>query len=329
MLGWNPVVAQSQNCAQALSSAQQLYAEGKLLQIDDVLRPCIKVGFSQEERVKAYRLLTLSFLFTNQKEKAEEAFIRLIRIAPDYVIDTETDPLLLQHLYQEYKTSPVVSFQLTLGGNRSLVEQMASYGPSESSGNYASKTSIQVGLSSNIYFKRQFSVQVGLLNTYYSFLYSNTILDYTTIRYTENQSWLNIPISLHYHFGRRKMVPYVFAGLQYQRLLSSTAAAIREQDIGRDLELNGIVAEERRQPQQLGLRTGAGINYRLKRLGILIQATYTHGLYNQVRTNKRYSNKELLYNYGYVDDDFKLHQLVVELGLTYSIYNPKKLKSKD
>ena len=321
-------MAQKADCAQVLSSAQQLYSEGKLLQIEPLIKDCLKSGFTQQEKEKAYRLLTLAFLFTEQKKKAEDTFVKLIRMAPDFVVDKENDPMLLQRLYEQYRTSPVVSFMLTIGPNRTSVNRMAAHGTTESEGSYVANTQFQVGIGSHLYLGKQLSLQLQVLSTDYSFNYKNTLLGYSDLQYQEQQRWVSLPLSIAYHFGQRKAVPYIFVGGQYQRLLSSEANVSRQQDIGRDIEDNNLDVSEQRHTQQIGLRGGIGLHYRLKRFGLMVQASYTQGLFNQAKVDRRYSNSRLLYGYGYVDDDFKLQHLAFEVGLTYSIYNPKKLKGK-
>ena len=55
-------IAQDQ-CAVALSEAEDKYDQGRLYEIPEILESCLEYGFSKEEKIRAYRLLTLSYLF--------------------------------------------------------------------------------------------------------------------------------------------------------------------------------------------------------------------------------------------------------------------------
>lgn len=331
-MAFAPSVWAQGDCGQNLARAQQLYDEGKLQQIPQFLNKCIKGGFTLEERIKAYRLLTLSYLFTNEQILADEAFVKLLRLAPDFKVDEENDPATLVHLYQSYRTAPVLSFSLIFGPNQTMVRrsQVHSLGNSNTDvGSYSGKIGFQVGLAANIYLRKNISLQIQATSTSRSFSYDEQLLGYTNISYQEKQQLLEVPISLCYHFGKnKKLLPYVFAGAKYQGLLSAKADIVRQQDISRNIDVNGLNMMEQRRSQNIELLFGAGCQYRVKRIGLFLQASFGTGIFEQAIGDKRYSINDLTYRYGYVDDDFATDHIGVQAGFTYSIYNPKKLKNK-
>ena len=326
-----PSVWAQGDCGQNLARAQQLYDEGKLQQIPQFLNKCIKGGFTLEERIKAYRLLTLSYLFTNEQTLADDAFTKLLRLAPDYKVDKENDPATLVHLYQSYRTAPVLSFSLIFGPNQTLIRrsQIHSLGNTNTDGgSYSSKIGFQVGLGANIYLRKNISLQIQASTTSRAFAFDEQLLGYANISYQERQRLLEIPVSLFYHFGRNKLLPYVFAGAKYQYLLSAKADIVRQQDISRNIDVNGLNMMEQRRDQNVELFFGAGCQYRIKRVGLFMQASFGTGIFEQVIGDKRYSINDLAYRYGYVDDDFATDHIGLQAGITYSIYNPKKLKNR-
>ena len=41
------------------------------------------------------------------------------------------------------------------------------------------------------------------------------------------------------------------------------------------------------------------------------------------------ANNELLFRYGYIDNDFKINSIAISIGYIKPFYKPKKLKKKD
>ena len=56
------VQAQS-SCAQTLRNARATYDQGRLHELPDLLAGCIGNGFTQQEKVEAYKLLTLAYIY--------------------------------------------------------------------------------------------------------------------------------------------------------------------------------------------------------------------------------------------------------------------------
>ena len=52
-------MAQQEDCAFKLREAQQLYNEGRIETVPGMLQPCIQRGFTQEERLQAFKLIIL------------------------------------------------------------------------------------------------------------------------------------------------------------------------------------------------------------------------------------------------------------------------------
>ena len=96
----------AQNCTQSLRNAERAYAEGRIGEIPTLLDLCLRGGFNKAEQVKAYRLLTLSYLYQYETASAEKAMLSFLREAPDYKLDPN-DPAPFVKLYKRFRTSPV------------------------------------------------------------------------------------------------------------------------------------------------------------------------------------------------------------------------------
>ena len=60
------------NCFLSLKEAEKLYDQGKLELVYPTLSNCLNDGFTKEEKVQAYRLLVLTYLFDDKTQKAEQ-----------------------------------------------------------------------------------------------------------------------------------------------------------------------------------------------------------------------------------------------------------------
>ena len=77
-----PAYGQSTSCAQTLRLAQSVYDQGRLQELNGILQNCLQNGFTKQERVEAYKLLTLSYIYQEEPEKADEAMLDLLRTDP-------------------------------------------------------------------------------------------------------------------------------------------------------------------------------------------------------------------------------------------------------
>ena len=75
-----------------------------------------------------------------------------------------------------------------------------------------------------------------------------------------------------------------------------------------------------------GLIGSLGVKYKVKAGYWFLDAGYSHSLSSAVNPEDRYSNSELLYEYHYVDDNFKVSNIFVSIGYKRLFYKPKKLK---
>ena len=60
------------NCPRILKKAQTFFDEGKISEVATMLESCLndKNGFTKEEKIKAYKLLVLTWLYFNEQIKA-------------------------------------------------------------------------------------------------------------------------------------------------------------------------------------------------------------------------------------------------------------------
>ena len=347
---------QKEDCAIVLKNALKTYDEGAIEKVVDMLQGCMENGFSKEEKVQAYRLLILTYLFENNRTEAERNMVKLLKMEPEYQVNSAVDPPEFIKLFESYRTMPVFSMGLALGINFSVVSVLKNYSidivDPKTKIKYHSKVGFQVALNYNHYlFDRcELSVEASLgTNT---FQYQNDLIDFANVTFKETQSWIKLPVSATYDFGKgKKFKPYARLGASVGYLFSDNANIVRTYPLednssssaGKHAPVTSptISLKKYKYTDQFGstqttnlrntfnywILVGGGIKYKIKRGFVVLDVRYNLGLLNQVNTANRYSGiSDLVFKYYYIDSDFKMSDLAVSLKYVRSFYKPKKKK---
>ncbi|MFL5728867.1 MAG: porin family protein [Cytophagaceae bacterium] len=319
-------------CSQTLKKAQKEYDEGRLTEVPGVLESCLKGGFTRDQQLQAYRLLILTYLFTDEPELAEQNLLNLLKEDPEYKINPGVDPAEFVTLYNTYNTSAVISIGLTGGANQTRPHLMRTFSTdnSHNKATYTPHVGFQGGLSADILIKKAFQVTTGFQIAQKNYEYSNSMFNYTNLNLKESQLWMEMPLALKYNFGyKKKLVPYIYGGAVGGLFLSSSGKLTRISNTG-DNNASGpnVSLTSLRNKINYSALAGAGLKYKLGYGYISLDIKYTVGLKDIANANKRYSNDDLVYFYGYIDSDFKLNNFYVSVGYFKSFYHPKKLKKE-
>lgn len=328
-----------EDCAISLKNAQKTYEEGAIEKVAEVLAPCLEKGFSKAEKVEAYKLLVLTSFFENNRVEAENYMVKLLRLDPEYQINSAVDPPEFIKLYESYRTLPLYTIGASGGGNFSFVKVLNKFSVADaenSAGKYSAAVSYQVGVNVNRYLfdKAELSLDILFINNRFRYgnddMFGYTSIDGTVT--TESQNWLGIPLSMTYDFTKNKIRPYGRLGGGVGFLLSDNLRIERKKEgvsfaEGPDIDLLDPVSH--RNKTNYWICAGAGVKYKIPRGLMIFDVRYNLGLVNQVNGNERYSNTELLYKYYYVDSNFKVSNLAFSVGYVRLLYKPQKKKIKN
>jgi hypothetical protein len=108
------VRAQS-TCAQTLRLAQSVYEQGRLQELEGLLAGCLENGFTDEEKVNAYKLLTLTYIYLEEPEKADRTMLSLLQTNNEFAPNDAVDPAEFVALYHTFRTWPIYRVGLKLG----------------------------------------------------------------------------------------------------------------------------------------------------------------------------------------------------------------------
>src|SRR5438105_6022452 len=105
-IGFSAGFAQTTSCSQTLRLARSTYDQGRLHEVATLMEKCLKGGFTQQEKVEAYKLLCLTYLYLEEPEKADDAMLNLLRTDPYFEVNKQVDPAEFIALYRTFRTQP-------------------------------------------------------------------------------------------------------------------------------------------------------------------------------------------------------------------------------
>lgn len=327
-------------CAVALSDAEDKYDQGKLYDIPEMIQSCLEGGFSKEEKVRAYRLLTLTYLFLDYYQEADSSYLKLLKLAPEHNINDELDPMEIINHHGKFTTKPIYYVTMgKLGFNFSQATILLDYSLSRSDNNskrYSSIVGFHAGFGgerviyNNLHISGEFFLSRKILHL------SDTHWDFYTTNMDINHTEIEIPISLKYYFPTGRINPFALGGVSPSMLIESNIQNIEGAYIKSDEAFPvqprpEIGTSKFKNTFNYSLFVGGGINYKIGLNYISFEARYSMGMMNVTNTENRWredfvEGRDLKFPSGHVDDDFKINNLSFFMGFVKPLYKPRKIK---
>ena len=323
--------SQEDECAFKLREAEKLYQQGLIEEIPELIGNCLESGFNKEDKLQAYKLLILTYLFEDEVQSAENAMFEFIKKYPEYEI-VPTDPVDFVYLYESYKAVPIVSFGATLGGSYSIATVKEPWGTNNLNGALGSYNhsgmGLQFGLKFNVFIHDKIEFNSEILYTQNKFeFYDENFLGIYTQSFDEMQIRLDIPLTFTYDFDlHKKIKTFVRGGLCMGILMDDYVLASNTYNDNSLEPLTGVdfKVNDQRKTLNYWAVTGTGIKYKIARGYLIYDIQYHLGLSNQVIPENRFSNADELFYYKYVSNDFWVSNFVMRVGYVYSLYKPTK-----
>ncbi|NLR90656.1 outer membrane beta-barrel protein [Flammeovirga agarivorans] len=323
----------AQECEEAYNRANTLYAEGKLLQVPYELNNCIERGFeSSAKQLNARRLVILSYLYSDRVVEAEDAMLQLLKENAEYK-PTSSDPAELRNLYEKFRTRPIMSLGLVGGAtyNQATVSNTFGVGAKENYSNveYQPQVSFKAGVSFSFYLSQV--IQINISPTYESIVFETVErpLDFSTTTMRENQNWLHFPLTMRFVIlPKQKVKPFIGLGgsarMQMNASIEGTQAYDSEEIA--DIEATTIDISKQRQEMLYDAIVQLGIQFKTRFSHWSIIGSYSYAFQDFNKPNARYDNSELIFSYGYIDNDVKMDVISLTVGIAYDFYKPKKYR---
>ncbi len=358
----------AQNCTQKLVQAERDYEAGRLAGIPNALAACLanKDGFSKEEQIRAYRLLTLVHIFTDNEPAAEEALVKLLKADPEHLLDESTDPAELFYMYDQFQVNPIFRLGLRVGVNQSLPSVMETFTTSNTNfdakfynGNEDGSAFTNLGstvlalgfwgeLTIEKHLGKGFEAVGGFQGRLSSYnvdnFYSNELegtlsedLNEELISTLTNQQFYGrVPLYIRYTYNYRRRTgvkPYAILGVSGDYLLSAVYSDATRGG-GTPFTLNATAGEDDlKQFDQVNdfnvsAFVGLGIKIPARTHFLTFEFRYDNSFLNYINADNRYANQVVSFDLAHVEDNLTLNFVSFSVGYIHSIYNPKKKEKR-
>jgi hypothetical protein len=332
--------AQLTSCTQTLRLGRSIYDQGRLHEIPSLFEKCLASGFSKEEKVEAYKLLCLTYIYLEEPAKADEAMLNLLRTDNYFEVKPGSDPAEFIALYKGFRNWPIYRIGAKLGVNATQPNVVSSFPVASGEGSTTSEfkytVAFQFGASADLPTKFLERNGVKPLTFHADLLYQQKKFELTsvvdrggfnnTLTSTETQSWIALPLSVQYMFWMKKFNPYVSIGPSVDYLLNSKVRLSR-------LRANTTSVEERTidvQREKFNVSAVASLGAKLPMGGgfLVFEISYIHGLTNVNSEENIFYNSAASLDYTYSDAVYKLSSVSVSASYLFNKFNPKKLSRK-
>jgi hypothetical protein len=338
--------AQTQSCALALNRAEDLYEQGKLLEIETArFTDCLNNGgFSEGEQVRARKLLIKMAIFTDNEPRAEQELVELLQIDPVHELEQE-DPTEMTVLLNKFRTWPIYRIEGYGGANMALTGVAQEYTTFDKPEKvYANDLGFQVGVRVTKHLRYLLTgLEVGGGFEFRSSSYTVTQepivgnIDqdpYFSTLIKNRQATLRVPLFARYNFNysvNGRFIPYVFAGGSLDYLISAKYAdASRSGGITASFSNNNfsdLKAFDQVNNLNMSIVGGLGAKFNAGKGNFLFgEVRYDKSLMLYNVPEERYSNPQLVSDLAYVEDDVFLNYVTVNIGYVRSIFKPVKLR---
>lgn len=342
-----PMQAQQLDCTAALNEALTKYESGQIASID--LSTCLKTkGLKRAKLIDAYELMTEVALYEDSTEKAREYFRGLLFYNPLFKIDTLNHSYDLIYLAQTYNRRPFLIVNGSVGVNMTHVQQLQNYGVDNTQRVANNYFPLLTGLSGrfgvSLPVGNHFEISTELAVAFRRYDYSDSMLIsvnsqnptgeqgvlYSNLRFVESQLWLSLPLCVQYNFTEKKrLLPYVYGGASADWLLQASLNGARRSNsaglAGGDEGRINLMSNQQSQRENFNFSVMAGLGTRLRigRNFLFIDLRYESNFLNIVNPDNRYANKELLYNIGFIDNDFRTRGVSLSIGFAKALYTAR------
>jgi hypothetical protein len=308
-----------QSCQDKLLEAAKSYNVGNIANTIELASSCV-LSEDVSDQWQAYRLLAMSHLANQQKEKALAAAENMLERYPLYEPNLLEDPKDFTTLLKEINLIPKFSLGLNVnyGVNWSNPVVTGSYTPAPyDEKRYSSKGGYQFGIVIGYNISERHSLDFSLINRSrkYGMSYSVFGSDY---QIDETVKSIDFPLMYSYTFFPRKRLRASVSGGAFASTLINSFNDLQLNNPEESREIKHYSSMVRRNTFQYGICGGVSLIYKLKKAHISANATYYRNLSNLTLESGRYDNPTLIYDFFYLDDDLQLDNIAVSFG--YHLY---------
>lgn len=352
------VAAQSSSqCARALTQAELAFEQGRLADIitnynnqTSGFTRCLEQGvFTIDEEIRAYKLLTKAYLFQDDEQKAEEMFIKLLKVDKEHQLAPE-DPAELYLLKDKFQTEPILRVAVRGGFNKTLPKVIQNFNTFQVGDKRYNENGNDTGLGIGFWVEalaerhitKGIEVGTGLQYRITTYEIEGEMIENDLNYVAKNtSSMLRVPLLVRYSLNYDKkdsdgkrigFMPYIFVGGSFDLTLSAKYVDARRTG-GTAYTLpagsDDLKSEDQVSSSNISIMGGIGTRFRVGRAKVdffSIELRYDNSLLNYINPDNRWANEDLNYGVGHVEDDLTINTVSISVGYTRSLYIPRKRK---
>lgn len=351
--GWT----QTLDCEQTIALATEEFNAGHFYSVPSLLNDCLK-SFSREQRLRAYLLLTQTYLLLDDPIGAERSYLEILTANPEFVPDEQLHAIDIVYLSKRFTATPKFAWFVGTGSNVSPVRVIRDLDIMEDADErYTLRAGYHFGVGGEYSYNDNVRIraEINYLHTTYR-SEANKYFNLDVKTFIDRQTWINVPLYLCYADNVGAYRPYGYVGYSIGRLFSDRAtielrrvnAVMAGNDEGR---ITGNETESfeaaspyfnflnRRNEFNQSVIFGGGVRYKIGLDFVFAELRYSAGLRNIVNTETRYGDYALdpisgewitsadpFSQYAHVDDYLRLDNLAITLGFVRPLYKPRELK---
>lgn len=342
---------QASTCTQTLRLVQSTYEQGRLHELEALMQGCLENGFDDQQKVTAYKYLTLAYIYLEEPEKADATMLKLLSTGQAghfFATNEEVDPAEFVALWRKFRRDPLFRVGIKLGPTSTMPAITETYyvvSHAAGNGKFSPKVNFSFGLvfEKDFYkFIKKFSIApevmfVGRSTSYTNpnFNYSDQNPDIAAIslkKSIQKQSWLDLNLLAQYKFKEKdkhsekpsKFNTYVSVGPGISYLLNSSNELETKVEGKGSITGPAIKFEPAFKTLAYSAIISIGSKIRFGGFYLTGDIRYQCGLNNVVNKSKR-SIPEALFNYGYVLPNYRQNNVTINIGLVIPYFSPKKV----
>jgi hypothetical protein len=308
---------------------------------------CLKDGiFTKEEEIRAYKLLTKTYIFLDREREAEENLVKLLGVDKEHNL-AKDDPSELYFLYDKFKTEPIFRVGFRVGTNASNPYVIQNFNTTVGEKKYngaGAESGLGIGFWGEAliekYLKNGTELAAGPQIQIANYKVES---DFSGLTYNvQNQSvMLRAPVFARYNFGydkrdidnnRAKLIPYAFLGASFDylikaRYVNTSRTGGTTYTLPSDDQEASLSDRDQVVKSNVSILGGLGFKLRVQNVNFFtLEVRYNNSLFNYINAENRYINDVVRTNIGFVEDDLTINTFAISAGYTLSLYKPRKRK---
>jgi hypothetical protein len=336
LINVSSIIFAQESCTENLGYAHDAFERGQIDEVPKYLENCLSSGFTKEEKIAAYRLLTLCDLYYNRSEGAAINMQKMLKANPEYKLQ-DIDPSEFQKLYGNFRTTPVFIWGVKGGIGLVQLYDIRNYNDVNSDGslgNYRTNPVYNAGFSVEAPISKSFSVALEAYYNSYQYTVKKNILNYANLNYNEKISGIEMPLLFQMNILKdQKVIPYVNAGASFCYMISATGKIARTDTLIQypDHEPTNKEFDMLKSRNRFNYGVSGTLGVRIKDVigkgYMTFDIRYSRYFNDHVDENHRADTPESTYGFLQTDNSFKIHNIQFFIGYKTPVYFPKLKRS--